>query len=129
MIDRGGLQLWEVWYPKAAATGLLVARGRLYATDVIILHGGPDVITVEVTDGDGNRLAFGKDLQRTEDSPMCRLRREGRSITREDIWPTDNDFGTPVLLPGGEVGILKGWWNADDKMEWRWDVQFYNSRR
>jgi hypothetical protein len=34
-----------------------------------------------------------------------------------------------VLLPGGEAGILKSWWNADDRKEWRWDVEFYNQIR
>jgi hypothetical protein len=60
---------------------------------------------------------------------MCRLRREGASITREDIWPQAEDVGAVVMLPGGEVGILKGWWHADDRTEWRWQVEFYNSRR
>jgi hypothetical protein len=31
------------------------------------------------------------------------------------------------MLPGGEVGILKSWWNAPDHKEWRWQVEFYNS--
>ncbi|HEV8574258.1 MAG TPA: hypothetical protein VGR43_06060 [Dehalococcoidia bacterium] len=60
---------------------------------------------------------------------MCRLRRSGDSVTREDIWPREEDIGTLVILPGGEVGVLKSWWNADDRMEWRWEVEFYNSRR
>ena len=31
------------------------------------------------------RLAFGQDLPRTLQSPVCRLRREGANISREDI--------------------------------------------
>lgn len=123
------LEYWEVWYPRAAATGILVARGRLAPTDRLILHAAPEVATVEVYDDERRPLASGADLQRTQDTPMCLLRREGGSITREDIWPTDADAGTPVLLPGGEAGILKSWWNAEDRMEWRWQVEFYNSRR
>jgi hypothetical protein len=34
-----------------------------------------------------------------------------------------------VILPGGEVGILKAWWNAEDRKEWRWHVELYNSLR
>ena len=34
----------------------------------------------------------------------------------------------PVLLPGGEVGILLSWWNAAGESEWRWQVEFYNQR-
>ncbi len=129
MTDGKALENWEVWYPRAAATGLLLARGRLDATDTVILHAAADVITVEVSDDRGVRLAYSRDLERTQQSPMCRLRRNGDVISREDIWPEASDIGTPVLLPGGEVGILKSWWNAEDKMEWRWDAQFYNTRR
>jgi hypothetical protein len=34
-----------------------------------------------------------------------------------------------VLLPGGEVGILMSWWNADDRKEWRWQIELSNSVR
>jgi hypothetical protein len=33
-----------------------------------------------------------------------------------------------VLLPGGEVGILKQWWNAEDESAWRWQVEFSNHK-
>ncbi len=128
-MSASDLEYWEVWYPRAAATGLLIARGQIDPTDSIILHAPPDVLTVEVFDQRGKRLAYGSDLTRTQDSPMCRLRRRGDSIEREDIWPTVADVGSTVLLPGGEAGILRSWWNAEDRMEWRWQVEFYNSRR
>ena len=42
---------------------------------------------------------------------------------------TDNeDVGRLVLLPGGEVGTLLRWWNADDHSEWRWQIELYNHR-
>lgn len=129
MQARPPLQYWVVWYPMAGATGLLVGRGRLDPTEELILHAAPDSLTVEVTDEQGRRLAYSRDLPRTLQSPMCRLRREGDQIRREDIWPTPEDYGTPVLLPGGEVGILQSWWNAADRSEWRWQVEFYNSTR
>jgi len=128
-MEKHRLQYWEVWYPKAGATGLPCARGLLDHTDEILLHAAPDVLTVEVRDEDGHRLAYGQDLVQTQSSPMCRLRRRQEGVKREDIWPTDADLGLPVLLPGGEVGILKAWWHADDRMEWRWQVEFYNSLR
>jgi hypothetical protein len=124
-----GLEYWEVWYPRAASTGVLIARGALDPAESLILHAAPEVVTVEVSDSHGSRLAYGAELERTQDSPMCRLRREGGSITREDIWPSDSDIGSLVLLPGCEVGTLLAWWHADDRMEWRWQVEFYNSRR
>ena len=128
-MTKDALQYWEVWDPRAAATGVLIARGQLDPTDTLILHAAPDVATVEVSDSRGVRLAYGADLERSQQTPMCRLRREGASITREDIWPQKGDLGGVVLLPGGEAGILTGWWHADDRIEWGWQVEFYNSRR
>lgn len=124
-----GTETWEVWYPKAAATGLLHSRGRLEVTHTLLVHAVPDVLTAAVHDEGGNRVAFGQDLVRTQASPICRLTRHNGAVRREDIWPTDNDLGTPVLLPGGEVGMLKAWWNAADHKEWRWQVELYNSIR
>jgi hypothetical protein len=76
----------------------------------------------------GQRLAFGKDLAQTADRPMARLTRKRNKIVREDLWPTQDDIGLPVILPGGEVGILKHWWNAANGSEWRWQIEFYNRR-
>ena len=123
------LEYWEVWYPKAAATGLLVGRGMIDPAQAVIVHAAPNVLTVEVKDENGMRLAYGKDLEMTGDTPMCKLSRQGERVAREDIWPTEQDYGTLVLLPGGEVGKLLEWWNAQDKKEWRWQVEFYNSLR
>ena len=123
------LHYWEVWYPKATATGMLVARGRLDPTDRLFVHAPPDVVSVEVYDTERRPIAKGKDLERKDKTPMCLLRRDGGSVSRADVWPTDEDLGTPVLLPGGEVGILMSWWNAGDRQEWRWQLEFYNSRR
>ncbi|MGQ0602482.1 MAG: DUF7712 family protein [Anaerolineales bacterium] len=120
------LEHWVVWYPRAAASGLLLARGRIAPTNTLLLHAAPDVITVEVMAASGERLAFGEELKRTQESPMCRLRRQGKRVVREDIWPGGSDVGSVVILPGGEAGLLKVWWHADDKSEWRWQVEFYN---
>jgi hypothetical protein len=123
------LEYWEVWYPMAAATGLLVGRGMIDPAQAVIVHAAPNVLTVEVKDENGTRLAYGKDLEMTDDTPMCKLSRQGNRIVRQDIWPTEQDYGTLVLLPGGEVGTLLEWWNAQDKKEWRWRVEFYNTLR
>jgi hypothetical protein len=86
-------------------------------------------MTVEVSDQHGNRLAFGKDLRQTMDTPMCLLKREGDGIQREDIWPTASHLNMLVMLPGGEVGKIMSWWHANDRKEWRWQVEFYNTLR
>lgn len=122
----GGLHTWDLWIPDAAANGVPFARGRLDPTPVLIVHSAPHLLTVEVRDSDGAVVAEGRDLARTEQVPMTRLRIDGRQVRREEFWPSDGDFGTPVLLPGGEVGLLTAWWNREDRREWRWSVEFYN---
>jgi hypothetical protein len=122
------MEVWEVWYPNAAADGLLVARGKLDPTDVLWLHAAPDPLRVEVRTMDGERRAFGDQLAATGSLPMTRLARQGERIEREDRWPSEADLGALVMLPGGEVGRLTAWWNAEDGQEWRWSVEFYNHR-
>jgi hypothetical protein len=119
---------WDIWYPKAAATGISFARGRIDGADVMLVHAAPPILTVTVRGDDGRVLAQGKDLQATDDTPMTRLTRHGNRIEREDIWPGESDLGRLVLLPGGEVGTLKQWWHADDHSEWRWQIELYNHR-
>lgn len=122
------LQLWDLWYPKAAATGVPFARGRLAPTHVLLVHAPPEFLTVEIRSDSGTLLAKGADLEQTAERPMARLTRRGKQITRTDIWPAAADIGRLVILPGGEVGTLLAWWNASNGGEWRWQVEFYNHR-
>ena len=125
---QGDHQVWDLWYPDAAAQGLPFARGRLDVTDVLLVHAAPARLDVVVRDDDGQVLAQGARLARTAERPMARLSVRDGQVARDDLWPTGDDLGRPVILPGGEVGILLGWWNAEDGSEWRWQVEFYNHR-
>jgi hypothetical protein len=120
------LETWDLWIPDAAATGVPFARGHLERVDELIVHSAPHLLTVEVRDAGGALLASGRDLARSQQVPMTRLRRDGDTITREEFWPSEADYGTLVLLPGGEVGRLLKWWNRDDRREWRWTIEFRN---
>lgn len=123
------IQTWELWYPNAAATGLLFARGRIDPTSVLWVHAAPDVLAVTVRDLDDRVVARGEQLRRQGEAlPMTRLTRRGDQLTREDRWPIGVDLGSPVILSGGEVGRLMDWWNAPDGSEWRWKVELYNHR-
>ena len=128
MNDVSELQIWDLWYPQAGATGLSFARGRLDKTNTLLVHAPPPMLTVEIRSDDGRRLAYARDLAQTADRPMARLTLWGEQISREDLWPTENDIGLVIILPGGEVGKLVSWWNAEDGSEWRWQVEFYNHR-
>jgi len=122
------MEVWDVWYPNAAARGLSFALGHMEHFEAVWMHAVPDSVRVEVRDADdGRRLAFGDQLKRTTGYfPMTLFERSGESLVREDRWPTDSDLGAPVLLPGGEVGILTAWHNAADGSSWRWSVEFSN---
>lgn len=123
------LQTWELYYPEAAATGIQVARARIDPTDVVWVHAAPPVLAVTVREGDDRVLARGGPLRRQGPYlPMTRLETRGSEIVREDRWPTDADLGAVVILPGGEAGILKSWWNASDGNAWRWTVELSNRR-
>jgi hypothetical protein len=120
-------ETWDLIYPEAGATGWPFARGRLDPTDVLWVHSAPPNLAVTVRRDDDQVIARGHSLKRQgERYPMTRLSRRGDTIQREDRWPTPADLGARVILPGGEVGTLVEWWNAEDGSEWRWRVEFYN---
>jgi hypothetical protein len=125
---EANIQVWDLWFPDAAAQGLPFARGRLNATRQMLVHAAPETLRVEVRDDAGTLLASGDGLARTQESPIARLVVEGDRVRREDCWPIEIDHGLPVILPGGEVGILVRWWNSPARDEWRWSVEFYNHR-
>lgn len=130
MPDR--LETWDLWYPGPGATGLPFARARINANDAqerVLVHAAPQKLQVSVRDESGAVVARGDKLERHQPGPMSFLNRTGGTITLEDGWPTDRDIGRVVILPGGEAGILKSWWNAEDRKEWRWQVEFYNQNR
>jgi hypothetical protein len=129
-LEAGGalmMETWELWFPAAAANGLLFARSRVDSTDAVWVHSPPELLSVVVRDGEAGILSKASELRRDGPHfPMARLQRAGMSIRREDRWPAEADLGSLVILPGGESGELKSWWNADDGSEWRWQLEFYN---
>jgi hypothetical protein len=127
-MEREQPEWWDLWYPKAGATGISFARSRIDPVDVVLVHAAPEVLTVTVRGAGGTVRAEGQDLRASADTPICRLRVVRGQVEREDIWPGEGDLGRVVLLPGGEAGVLIAWWHAPDHSEWRWQVELYNHR-
>lgn len=126
--DKNKMEIWELWYPKAAAAGLSFSRSAIDEQKIVLVHAAPPHLTVEVKNEGGERVVYGEDLEVTQDTPIARLTIEDGVVTREDIWPGESDIGRIVILPGGEAGVLQEWWNAEDHSEWRWQVEFYNHK-
>ena len=127
-MNEQALEIWDLWYPNAAANGIAFARSKIDSQIVVLVHAAPDVLDVTVRSGSGEVKAEGRALKSTLDSPMARLRCFDEKIEREDIWPEAEDIGRIILLAGGEAGVLRQWWHADDHSEWRWEIEFYNHK-
>ena len=123
-------ETWDLWFPSAGATGVSFARARVdgnVAGERVLVHAAPPRLGVEVRSADGSVVSRGDDLERGAPGPMSFLVREGDRVRLEDGWPTDDDLGRVVILPGGEAGILRAWEHAADRRSWRWQVEFSNS--
>ena len=70
-------EIWDLWFPDAAAQGLSFARGRLQATERLLVHAAPEILSIDVRSDDGDLLARAERLKRTGDYPISRLTREG----------------------------------------------------
>lgn len=116
------IHVWEIH----AGDGSLFARGQMVAAGTVLGHSLPATIDVDVIDEAGRVAASARGLRGDEETPIARLELDGETVRRTQIWPTDDDLGTPVILPGGEVGILTAWWNAPDHSEWRWSIELHN---
>jgi hypothetical protein len=121
--------IWELRNPDGGSTGLEFARARMEQHEHVLGHALPERVDVDVTDEEGTLLARAEGLSHEAVTPMSRLDlRSDGGIDRANVWPDGSDLGKPVILPGGEVGILKAWWNADDHSEWRWTIDLSNHR-
>jgi hypothetical protein len=124
-------ETWDLWFPEAGATGVSFARSRVAEVGEgvrVLVHAAPPVLDVTVRDDEGRVVAEGRSLRRGAPGPISFLVRQGSEIRLEDGWPDQDDLEHLVILPGGEAGILKAWWHADDRSEWRWQIELYNHR-
>lgn len=120
--------IWELRNPDGAALGLEFAKARMASHRVVLVHAAPSRLNVTVRTVNEHLIAIGTDLHAQGETPISRLTLDDLRIVRENVWPGDGDIGLPVILPGGEVGLLRSWWNADDGSSWRWAIELSNSR-
>lgn len=121
-------QIWDLWLPGPGSQGLSFARGLCEATDTLLVHAAPEQLSVDVFTKQGELLARTSNLARTGDAPIAKLQLHGDQISRLEIWPTEAEYGLPVILAGGEIGLLRSWWNDPQQQEWRWSIELHNHR-
>ena len=92
----------------------------------VLLHAAPRQLSVLVTDDEDAVVVRGDADREGDYTPMTLLELSGDGVRRSELWPGAEHVGMPVLLPGGEVGVLTAWENADDHSWWRWSVEFSN---
>ena len=83
-------------------------------------------LKIEIIDGNDKVVARADLERRGEYSPMTLIELEGPRMRRREVWPTADMYGLPVLLAGGEVGILQEWHHDEDHSWWKWAVEFSN---
>jgi hypothetical protein len=119
--------VWELRNPDGGAQGLEFAKARMASHRVVLVHAAPTRLNVAVRSLNEQLIAIGTDLHAPGETPISRLTLDDLRIVRENIWPGEGDLGLPVILPGGEVGIMTAWWNAEDHSAWRWSLELSNS--
>jgi hypothetical protein len=120
---------WEIRSRDGGMNGLEFARSTTAGGfDRVLLHAAPAHASVEVIAADDTVVARGDCDRQGDYSPITLLELGDGRLRRAEIWPGPEHLGLPVLLPGGEVGILQAWEHADDRSWWRWAVEFSNHR-
>jgi hypothetical protein len=94
--------------------------------DRVLVHAAPAQLQIEVRRADGEAVVAAEVEREGDYSPMTLLTIYDDVVRRAEVWPGSEHHGLPVLLAGGEVGILTDWQHADDHSWWRWRVEFSN---
>jgi hypothetical protein len=119
--------VWQIRSRDGAMNGLEFARCTTAGGfERVFVHAAPALATVEVATADGAPVARAA-LDRAGDyTPMTLIELRHGRLTRQELWPGSEHLGLPVLLAGGETGILGAWHHAPDHSWWRWSVEFSN---
>jgi hypothetical protein len=92
----------------------------------VLVHAAPAQAQLEIIAADDRVVARGDLDRHGEYTPMTLIELRSATLSRREIWPTEEFYGLPVLLAGGEVGLLQNWHHAEDRSWWRWSVEFSN---
>jgi hypothetical protein len=118
---------WNIRTRDGAMNGLEFARCTTAGgLDRVLVHAAPAAASVEVVDAE-DRVVARADLDRAGDySPMTLVELTAGQARRSEVWPDARHLGLPVLLAGGEAGVLTSWEHAPDRSWWRWSIELSN---
>ena len=120
---------WTIRSGDGGMNGLEFTRATTAgAFTRVLVHAAPARMQIEIRADNDRRIATGLLEREGEYSPMTLVEIDGDSLHRREVWPDESFYGLPVLLAGGEVGLLTRWEHAEDRSWWRWSVEFSNHR-
>ena len=119
---------WSLRSREGAMNGLEFARATTASGFTkALIHAAPAQLWLEIFDDQNKLIARAEDLDRIGDYlPMTMITIDGHVVSRSEVWPDDSFYGLPVLLAGGEVGLLREWHHSEDHSWWRWSLEFAN---
>ncbi|MBB3081991.1 hypothetical protein [Geodermatophilus sabuli] len=118
---------WNLRSRDGGMNGLEFARATTAGGfSRVLVHAAPARLQVEVVAEDDSVVVRADSDRDGDYSPITLLQLDGGTVTRSEVWPDAAMQGLPVLLPGGEVGVLTAWEHAEDHSWWRWSVEFSN---
>jgi hypothetical protein len=94
----------------------------------MLIHAAPPIVDVEVLENGERLIARGRSLAAADDAgPIERLMIEGLRVLRSSTDPA-TEIGVPVLLAGGEIGVLDSWELAEARDRWTWSITLRGGR-
>jgi hypothetical protein len=115
---------WAVESSKDGERWRFFGKGWTAPGEPLLIHGAPRFLRfrrLEPVEPEWTSA-----LERTGDQPIALLDLE--RLDRQELWPSEEHSGLPVLLPGGEEGRLLRFEHSPDGDRWTWALEFRGER-
>src|SRR3712207_7376407 len=115
---------WELRSRDGGMNGLEFSRSTTASGfSRVLVHAAPAQLELTVVADDDTVVVRGDADRDGACSPITLLELDDGRVRRAEVWRGPELYGLPVLLPGGEVGVLTAWEHAPDRSWWRWSVR------
>ena len=121
----GNEESWAVETSKDGEKWRYLGKAWKSPGEPVLLHVSvPFVRYRELLPADSDE--WSEPLRTEGELPMTLVRMEEGA--REDLWPTEDHLGLPMLLPGGESGRLQRFEHEPDGSSWIYTLEFRGAR-